>query len=553
MDFFADDHSPYDRMNQCWQPDSLPDSVQVGLSLDKYHQGTVVYTGTAGYKKWTTHSLVLNSPVKSGHITLGNQGAVNALTPYMPLPGGPGTGWTQLSASNYFDNLRLFRVLGTSRRDTMLCGPGPFVLPGKAGKEWAWNDSLFTQNIPINLGDSGWYINKTFTDGYVRLDSLYVRFDKAYSPQPAQDTIGCTGQTVTLSSPRTIGFTYQWSDNSTSLGISINSAGTYWVQSKKGSCTLVDTFHVQFAPKPVVYIGADTAFCGSFVHLLNAGPNKKEYTWNTGAKTSTLSVNTPGQYSVAVKDSLNCPNADTIQLEQITLNPITITEDTFTCTYVILAGSPQQNKVSYSWSNGATGLTTQVTQTGTYTLTAQHPYCSLQQSVTVNSLPQPPPVNLGTDTTLCGYNSIILQNNTNNLPNYNYYWSTGERSEKILVSDSGQYILIIQRNQCTNSDTVAVAPNCEGTYYVPTAFSPNGDGLNETFSVAGTNIQHVSMRLYNRWGEEVFSAEGKDVSWDGTFKQQPCAPEVYAYSIVVTAKNKQGLRHQLSGTVTLMR
>lgn len=256
---------------------------------------------------------------------------------------------------------------------------------------------------------------------------------------------------------------------------------------------------------------ADTAFCGAFVHLLITCPNKKEYTWNTGAKTSTLNVNTPGQYNVTIKDSLNCPNADTIQLEQITLNPITITEDTLTCTYVTLTGSPQQKNVTYTWSTGATGLSTQVSQTGTYTLTAQHPYCSLQQSVTVTTLPQPPQVNLGTDTTLCGYNSIILENKNNNLPNYSYYWDTGERSEKILISDSGIYTLSIQRNQCTNSDTIEVAPNCEGTYYVPTAFSPNGDGLNETFGVTGINIQHVSMRIYNRWGEEVYHAEGKEV------------------------------------------
>lgn len=536
--------------------DSIPDTIQIGLSYHHDDEGAIIFKGLASIYHWEKHGFVFYSPVTARYITIGNKGDPNNITGYIPCPSCPTTPWTVgdiLTGANYFDNLRLFRVASTSKRDTMLCGPGPFILPGKAGKEWAWNDSLFTKNISINLGDSGWYVNKTFTDGFVQIDSVYVRFDKAYSPQPVTDTTGCTGQALQLNSPRSGGFTYLWSDNSNNANISINMPGSYWVQSKKGNCTLIDTFRVQFAPKPLVYIGADTAFCGSFVHLLNAGPGRKEYTWNTGDKTSTLSVNTPGKYSVTIKDSLNCPNADTIQLDKIFLNPITITEDTFTCKYVTLTGSPQQNNVTYSWSNGATGISTQVNQTGTYTLTATHPYCSISQSIDVSGLPQAPKVNLGPDTTLCGYNNIVLQNKENNLPNYTYQWNTGEHSEKILISDSGTYTLTVYRNQCKNSDTIEVAPNCEGTYYVPTAFSPNGDGLNETFQVTGNNIQYVSMRIYSRWGEEVYYGEGKEVSWDGTFKHTTCSADVYAYSIVVTAKNKEGLRHQLSGTVTLLR
>lgn len=547
MDFFADDHT---KIGTCALRDSLPDNVQVGLSVNNLSQGTVVHTGPAGYRKWQTKRLLLHAPHAFTYLTIGNEGAVNNLTSYMPEPK-----YHIISNRNFIDNLRLFRVSGTCSRDTVLCGPGSFVLPGAAGKEWEWNDSIPTQNITLNLGDSGWYVCKTFTDGFVRFDSIYVRFDEALSVQPAVDTVGCAGQVLVLPSPRVGGYSYVWSNNSTTQNIVTTAAGSFWVESKKGSCTVVDTFHVVFAPKPVVYLGADTAFCGSFVHLLQAGAGKKDYTWNTGDKSTTLLVNSAGQYSVTVRDSLNCPNADSIHLEQITLNDIQLTEDTLTCKYVTLTGGPLQNNVAYVWSNGAAGISTQVTQTGTYTLTASHPFCSLSKSVQVTQLPQPPQVNLGTDTTLCGYGRVVLENKNAGLPNYIYQWSNGSSAPRITVHDSGLYYLLVYRNQCTGSDSVLVAPDCEGTFYIPSAFSPNGDNLNDVFGVTGSNIISVDLRIYNRWGEELYNRKGsaESVFWNGLYKNETCIAGEYIYTVTVEVLHSDKRMQHKSGTVHLMR
>ncbi len=551
IDFFVEKYknSPCLNIYDCFQ-----DNIQLGLGLNNTTEGTIVHDEAAGKEHWQTHKILLHAPHQISHLSIGNRGDTSALTPF------EGNGWRYVSQSvistrNYIDNLRLFRVLGSSKRDTVLCGPGPFTLPGKPGKEWEWNDSVTTQNIILNLGDSGWYVCKTFTDGFVRFDSIYVRFDEALSVQPAVDTVGCTGQVLVLPSPRVGGYTYVWSNSSTTQNIITTAAGSFWVASKKGSCTVVDTFHVVFAPKPVVYLGADTAFCGSFVHLLHAGAGKKDYTWNTGDKNSTLLVNSAGQYSVTVRDSLNCPNADTILLEQVVLNDIVITEDTLTCKYVTLTGGPLQNNVTYEWSNGAAGISTQVTQTGTYTLTASHPFCSLSKSVQVTQLPQPPQVNLGTDTTLCGYGRVVLENKNAGLPNYLYQWSNGSSAPRITVHDSGLYYLVVYRNQCSGSDSVLVAPDCEGTFYIPSAFSPNGDNLNDVFGVTGSNIISVHLRIYNRWGEELYNRKGsaESVFWNGLYKNENCIAGEYIYTVTVEVLHSDKRMQHRSGTVHLMR
>lgn len=538
--------------------DSIPDSIQIGLSIRKDSVASIIYTNLASMFRWGKHGFIFNSPINARYISIGNKGDINSVTGFIPCPSCSAAPWTVgniLTSANYIDNLRLFRVSGTSSRDTVMCGPGSFVLPGAVGKEWEWNDSITTQNITLNLGDSGWYVCKTFTDGFVRFDSIYVRFDEALSTQPAVDTVGCTGQVLVLPSPRVGGYSYVWSNNSTTQNIVTTAAGSFWVESKKGSCTVVDTFHVVFAPRPVVYLGADTAFCGSFVHLLQAGAGKKDYTWNTGDKSSTLLVNSAGQYSVTVSDSLNCPNADTIHLEQITLNDIQLTEDTLTCKYVTLTGTPLQNNVAYVWSNGATGISTQVIQTGTYTLTASHPFCSLSKSVQVTQLPIPPQVNLGSDTTLCGYGRVVLENKNAGLPNYVYQWSNGSSAPRITVHDSGLYYLLVYRNQCSGSDSVLVAPDCEGTFYIPSAFSPNGDNLNDVFGVTGSNIISVHLRIYNRWGEELYNRKGsaESVFWNGLYKNETCIAGEYIYTVTVEVLHFDKRLQHKSGALHLIR
>ena len=87
---------------------------------------------------------------------------------------------------------------------------------------------------------------------------------------------------------------------------------------------------------------------------------------------------------------------------------------------------------------------------------------------------------------------------------------------------------------------------------LPNAFTPNGDGLNDYFSIGLTkNIATLEIAIYNRWGEEVFTSNEIDFKWDGKLKNTECQSGVYVWVIKYTALNR--LSTHINGKVTLLR
>jgi gliding motility-associated-like protein len=85
--------------------------------------------------------------------------------------------------------------------------------------------------------------------------------------------------------------------------------------------------------------------------------------------------------------------------------------------------------------------------------------------------------------------------------------------------------------------------------YIPTAFTPNSDGMNDEFRVKGENLQDFKMLVYDRWGEKIYESENPNEGWDGTYRGNPVQNDTYVYQ--VTAKNL-GTK-KMTGAVTLVR
>lgn len=110
---------------------------------------------------------------------------------------------------------------------------------------------------------------------------------------------------------------------------------------------------------------------------------------------------------------------------------------------------------------------------------------------------------------------------------------------------------------CTNTAciTVSVESLCEGDngFFLPNAFSPNGDGNNDVFCVQGKNrcISSFQMMVYDRWGEQVFECSDLSTCWDGTYKGKVLSPDVYVYYIKARDQNQKELVKK--GNVTLLK
>jgi len=98
-------------------------------------------------------------------------------------------------------------------------------------------------------------------------------------------------------------------------------------------------------------------------------------------------------------------------------------------------------------------------------------------------------------------------------------------------------------------------PAVNETVSIPSGFTPNGDGRNDYFFVVfGKDVTDMDLRVYNRWGEEVFNASTPGKKWDGTFKGIPCEIGTYYYRLEATLDNgSQRKKKQWSGEVSLLR
>ncbi|MEI6456305.1 MAG: gliding motility-associated C-terminal domain-containing protein, partial [bacterium] len=129
-----------------------------------------------------------------------------------------------------------------------------------------------------------------------------------------------------------------------------------------------------------------------------------------------------------------------------------------------------------------------------------------------------------------------------------YSWSTGSSDSVITIDQGGLYSVSVQNKfGCLAFDTIMVN---ELGLYIPNAFTPNGDGLNDRFQVLGFDqTGNVSMRIFNRWGVRVFETTNPEEGWDGTYGGQLCPPETYAWIL----RWGLNLQRTTKGTITLIR
>jgi gliding motility-associated-like protein len=96
-----------------------------------------------------------------------------------------------------------------------------------------------------------------------------------------------------------------------------------------------------------------------------------------------------------------------------------------------------------------------------------------------------------------------------------------------------------------------VADLCPPTLFIPNAFSPNANGLNDHFNPVTTFVIEMHMEIYNRWGELVYSTDDLQPGWDGMYKGLPAQEDVYVYIVSARGINKR--LYYRKGTFHLVR
>ncbi|MEP6615947.1 MAG: gliding motility-associated C-terminal domain-containing protein [Ginsengibacter sp.] len=134
-----------------------------------------------------------------------------------------------------------------------------------------------------------------------------------------------------------------------------------------------------------------------------------------------------------------------------------------------------------------------------------------------------------------------------------YLWNNEVTSDSTyLVKAPGIYPVKVTNRCGTKTDTVQVYQKCDFPIYFPNAFTPNGDQLNDVLRVPwANNNKLVRLRIYNRYGQKIFSETDIKKGWDGTYKGMPQA--VGAYTYILEMKGLSGKKQDQKGTVLLLR
>jgi gliding motility-associated-like protein len=154
---------------------------------------------------------------------------------------------------------------------------------------------------------------------------------------------------------------------------------------------------------------------------------------------------------------------------------------------------------------------------------------------------------------LCTGGNIVLQGPAG----YFYYeWNDGAAGREKIITQPGNYTVYCT-NICTGnaeSETVTVTGgDCHSCVSMPDAFTPNGDGRNDVLHAIvkpWCSISFFSLRIYDRWGKEIFSANDAPAGWDGKYNGVPQELGVYTY--LLEYKNPDGMQ-SIKGSVTLIR
>jgi gliding motility-associated-like protein len=366
------------------------------------------------------------------------------------------------------------------------------------------------------------------------------------------DTLVCGGTSILLNSSAA-GSTnnYLWQDGSTNPTFLATTTGLFWVKvTNTLGCNLTDSINVNFKPIPVFNLGVDTSICQGDQLTLNAGgANADSYLWNTNANSSSIPASAAGLYWCEANKG-GCKFRDSISIATTAAPVVNLGNDVTVCEGITVPLDATYLNSTYLWQDGSTSPTYVATNQGIYFVQVNYNGCKRSDTIKVNHILKPR-ITLGPDQYICPGSNIILAPVVD--PTWQLLWQDGSTNPTYVVTQEGIYSLTASNNCGSAFDDINILKGvCK--LYVPSAFTPNGDGKNDLFRVIGVeSIGKFDLKVFNRWGEVVFATTEKTKGWDGKIKGRPL-PEttmlVYTLSYTDALTNES---HFLKGNVLIIR
>ncbi len=474
-------------------------------------------------------------------------------------------------------------------------------------------------NVPDSLiipagQDSAFFIIAPISDGlaeptetvkiaYVNtvcgtIDTIRILI-KDYTPiqtSTTPDVHSCNGQDANINVNATGGFdplSYSWSNsagNTASVNVNPPTPTVYYV-TVSDACNYfaVDSVKVSISNLSTTITNVDSISCygytdGSATVTAANGLPPYSYIWSpTNDVTPTTSNLAAGTYFVTVTDDIGCSTTNFVILDsppQITLS-LSPTDETCygSCNGQIatqLTGN-YDPPVNYQWNTLPIQFGQNLSNlcTGDYTVTVTYSpsNCHLTETATIGTAtsiyaffttdPSPPE----------GYVPFTISfNSTGTTGAVTYSWDFGDGTPVSTdlnpthdYPSMGNYTVTLTvssgaPNNCISTYSVVVVVIQPSSMTIPNVFTPNGDGINDIFTIDVQGIKTINMDIFNRWGKKIYNLNATDFAdvqakkpiWDGTSKSEGrCADGTYFYIIDAVGYDKK--EYSLQGTINLLR
>jgi gliding motility-associated-like protein len=223
----------------------------------------------------------------------------------------------------------------------------------------------------------------------------------------------------------------------------------------------------------------------------------------------------------------------------------------------ILLNAFAPDAVLYTWSTGDSTAFIYAKDTGDYWVVVDNCGCAATDTIGFHVMLPNPPIDIGEDSLYCFFNFDSLHLDATAFDAIDYLWSpTGETTAAITVRYADYYnVIATKENGCRRQDGFQVVELCPPSFFVPNAFTPDNDGINDIYYIPVTNYNTFTLRIFDRFGRLLFRSDDPAVGWDGTYKDKDCPIGVYTYKLNINGFTIEGEKDPQKhlGTFTLYR
>ncbi|MBL7891133.1 MAG: PKD domain-containing protein [Bacteroidia bacterium] len=449
---------------------------------------------------------------------------------------------------------------------------------GTSPYNYTWNTSPVQNTATAsNLAGGTYSVTVSDVNGCTTVTSATITEPPLLTAtNPTPQTV-CMGQNTTLSitaSGGTPSYTYSWLPDGLvgpTVNVSPTTSTTYTIiiADSKG-CTVTKTVIVALNPPLIINASGTQTVCDSGSAPLSANASggmgaPYTYSWMPGGLTGpniTVNPTATTEYTVSVTDGCGTPAATSVVTVTATPPPtIQFTSDiTGGCSPLLVTFTNNTPNAAFCfWDFGDGYSSTACTDTHTYVspgiypvkltvtdtngcvntltiagkITASSPIADFTMSSTSVSIYEPS-INFTDKSTraagwLWDFGDTSSTSNSSLLTNPSHTYSdTGIYCIKLTVRDSGG---------CADSTVKCLTVKPQFTFYIPNAFSPNEDNINENFNGKGSGISKYKMMVFDRWGNLIFTTDDLNIGWDGKVQDKSgnlVQQDVYVYKIVLT-------------------